>query len=430
MLRDDPAARKFESLFGPERGDDRPLERSRVRKALTALNSPQWNMPPTFHIAGGAGKGSTIAFMRAIAEAAGLTVHVFSAPHLLHLRERFRVAGALAETQQLIDLAERLSYLRVDLTNFEAQVVCAFSLFANSPADIAFIEAGDGGREDATNVIPSPVATILTTIDLHEPDLPHDRVVELARDRSGIMKGGVPMVAARQHEDVKLVLEQMAQRLGAPILGGGADWNAHAAVGSMSFHYLTRALDLPPPALVGAHQIDNAGLAAATLLTWGDRRITPLALATGMTSAQCRGRLEPITSGGLHKLGAGAELWVDCGQSAQAASALALALRDMARRRPARTVAVLGIEARSGWRGFVERVAPEVDAVVAAALGPGGVDPSAIEEIVNEGGVASAKTGTLRGAISCAVELGAGRILICGSCALAGQALQDTRPIN
>ncbi len=262
----DASLETFTALFGPEFGRGESFDLARLRGALAALGAPHENLPPTFHVAGTNGKGSTIAFMAAIAEAAGLRVHAFTKPHLLRLRERFRVAGAEIGDDALIAAAQRIACRAPGLSQFEAQVAAAFTLFAETPADLALIEAGMGGRDDATNLLTQPAMCVLTPIALDHQDALGPTLADIAAHKAGILKPGAPCVVARQQPEASAIIEARAGEIGARFLRQGIDWDAHASAGRLIVQTETRALDLPLPGLAGAHQADNAGLAAAALL--------------------------------------------------------------------------------------------------------------------------------------------------------------------
>src|SRR5262245_29819712 len=306
----DHVAPIFERLFGPEFGHGKPLDPTRLRAALTALGDPQAGLAPVMHVAGANGKGSTIAFMRAIAEAAGLKVHAFTKPHLFALNERFLVAGAPARDDLLIAAAERIAAASPDLTQFDAQVAAAFVLFRETPADLVLLETGMGGRDDSTNVIAHPALSVITPIALDHQDVLGATLAEVAAHKAGILKPGVPGVIARQPPEARDVIEAHADRVGAPLMRHGVEWDAHLSAGRLVVQSETRALDLPPPSLHGLHQVDNAGLACAALMRW--REFDDSAFAAGVSNTHWPARLQPLTRGPLSEpvRALGGEVWI------------------------------------------------------------------------------------------------------------------------
>jgi dihydrofolate synthase/folylpolyglutamate synthase len=361
--------------------------------------------------------------MRAIAEAAGLTVHAFTKPHLFSLNERFLVAGAPAKDDALIAAAERVSAAAPDLTQFDAQVAAAFVLFSAAPADLVLVETGMGGREDSTNVLERPALCVVTPVDLDHQDALGPTLADIAAHKAGILKSGVTAIVARQHEAVRGEIEARAGEIGASLLLQRVEWDAFESSGRLVVQTEARALDLPLPALHGAHQIDNAGLACAALMRW--REFPDAAFAAGVANARWPGRLAPLTRGALSApvRAAGGEVWIDGGHNAHAARALARALRDMQRRRPAPTIAIVGMRARKQSDAFLGALAGSVDLIVAAPLTEPHVAPTLIAAQARLLDVEADTAPTLEAAMRRAAQFPAPRVLVCGSLLLAAAAL-------
>ncbi len=419
----DPAQKRFEDLFGPEFGHGKAFDLAKLRAALQALGAPHERLAPVIHVAGTNGKGSTIAFMRAVAEAAGLRVHAFTKPHLFRLRERFLVAGALAEDAALIDAAERVARAEAALTQFDAQVAAALLLFSETPADLVLIETGMGGRDDSTNVIAAPALCAITPIGLDHQDVLGPQLGDIAAHKAGILKRAAPALIARQDDEANLAIEARAAEIGAPLLRQGVDWDAHAERGRLVVQTEARALDLPLPALAGAHQIGNAGLACATLLHWRD--LEPAAYAAGIAWARWPARLEPLTRGPLSApiRAIGGEVWVDGGHNAHAAEALARALEGMQSRRPAPTILIVGMRARKDAPAFIARLARAATLVIGVPLAEDHTLAQRIASFAGEFGADSASAPSLAAAMNKAALSPAPRVLICGSFLLAAEAL-------
>lgn len=413
---EDRAQAHFARLFGPEFGHGRSFDLQPLRGALAALGNPQDKLAPIVHVAGTNGKGSTIAFLRAIAEAAGQQVHAFTKPHLLQLRERFGFSDAA-----VIRAGERVKATGADISQFEAQVAAAFLLFAEIPADLVLIETGLGGRDDATNVIARPALSVLTPIDLdHQAVLGQTRA-EIAAHKAGIIKPGAPAVSARADDEVCAVLEAQAAQMRTRLFMGGRDWDGFARGGRLIVQTAERLLDLPAPRLCGPHQFDNAALAAVAALQLG---YDDAAIARGIASASWPGRLEALTRGALaaRVTQRGGELWVDGGHNPHAASALARALKEM---RPRPNVAIAALRARKDAAGYVAALARAIDRLIAIPLeGDAGASPGELCAYAEEAGVPAQTARTLEEAIAQALAIPAPRIVICGSLLLAGEALQ------
>lgn len=420
----DRAQRTFERLFGPEFGHGKALDLGALRAALKALGEPQTKPAPVIHVAGTNGKGSAIAFMRAIAEAAGLRVHAFTKPHLFRLNERFVVAGEMAEDAALIAAAERVAAASTALTQFDAQVAAALLLFAEAPADLVLLETGMGGRDDSTNVIERPAVTVITPIALDHQDALGPGLSDIAAHKAGMMKRRAPAVVARQQEAAQDVIETRAEQIEAPLFRQGVEWDAYATAGRLVVQTETRALDLPLPALAGAHQVDNAGLACAALLLWRD--LPDDAFAQGLAQARQPARLQPLTRGAfsapIRELCG--EVWVDGGHNAHGAQALARALGDMNRRRKAPAVAIVGMRARKQTDAFVGALAGAVDRIIAVPLGQAHAAPALIAAQAQAMGVSAGAAPSLQAAMQNAAQFPAPRVLICGSFLLAAEALR------
>ncbi|MFZ2029293.1 MAG: Mur ligase family protein [Vitreimonas sp.] len=420
----DRALERFEALFGPEFGHGKSFDLAPLRATLNALGNPQDKLPFPIHVAGTNGKGSTIAFMRAIAEAAGLRVHAFTKPHLHHLTERFTVASETIADDALILAAEQIAEISRDLTQFDAQVAAAFLLLSEEPADITLIETGMGGRDDSSNLIGKLVATVITPIALDHQDALGATLAEIAAHKAGILKPGVPAIVSRQRDEVREIIEATASRIGAPLHLQGVDWDAYAAHGRLAVQTNEETLDLPLPTLAGQHQIDNAGLAVAALL-FADAPISNGAFAAGVANARWPARLQPLTRGPFSApiRARGGEVWIDAGHNAHAADALVQALHSMNAKRPAPTIAIVGMRARKDADAFVSTLACAVGQLFAVPLVEDHIAPTTLAEFATAKDIAATTAPSLAAAMQNAAQLPAPRVLICGSFLLVAEAL-------
>ncbi len=422
---DDPVQQRFAELFGPEFGHGKPFGLNALHDALEALGSPHLSLPPVIHVAGTNGKGSTIAFMSAIAEAADLKVHAFTKPHLFQMNERFVVSSRFADDLTLFAIAQDVAEVGPSLTQFDAQVATAFQLFHEYHANFTFIETGMGGRDDSTNVIERPAASVITPISLDHQDALGATLAEIASHKAGILKRGAPAIVARQSPEAMAVVEARAKEIGAPLFRCGVEWDAYTSHGRLVVQTEARALDLPLPSLQGRHQIDNAGLACATLLLSGAAEVDETAFARGVETAAWPARLQPLTRGlfSAHIRAKGGEVWVDAGHNAAAAAALARALTDMKTRRGGETTVIVGLRKRKDAAAFIEAIAPIADRIIAAPLREDHVAPLEIERLARKLGKAVYAASSLSDAMQNAAQLPAPRLLICGSFLLAAEAL-------
>jgi dihydrofolate synthase/folylpolyglutamate synthase len=419
----DSALATFEALFGPEFGHGKAFDLARLRAALTALGSPQTKLPPVIHVAGTNGKGSTIAFMRVIAEAAGLHVHAFTKPHLFALGERFVIASEVANDAALIAAGERVAAADRALTQFDAQVAAAFLLFSETPADLVLLETGMGGRDDSTNVIEPPALSVITPIALDHQDVLGATLAEIAAHKAGILKPDVPGIIARQTDEAREIIEAEAARVGTPLLRQGMEWDAYFQAGRLIVQTETRLLDLPPPTLHGAHQCENAGLACAALMAW--RAFDDSAFAEGAARARWPARLQALTRGALSAptRAVGGEVWVDGGHNAHALAALAAWAATQQARRQAPLIVIFAARARKDWAPALKHLATIADCIIATPLREGGVQPAHVVAYARSEGARSEPAATLDEALAMAARFPAPRVLICGSFLLAAEAL-------
>ena len=405
------------------------LSLDRVRRLLSALGEPQDRLPPVIHVAGTNGKGSTIAFLRAMLEAAGYRVHAFTKPHLVQFNERIRLAGALIDEASLAALLAECERANAgeSITYFEITTAAAFLAFARAPADIVLLETGLGGRFDATNVIAEPAVTAITPVSLDHQHFLGDTVAAIAGEKAGILKPGRPAVLGPQVPEAATVLEARATALGAPLFGHGSAWRV--APTAMGLRYEGRrwpALDLPPPGLLGPHQYDNAGTALAALDRLEGFALTPEALARGLGTVDWPARLQHLAQGRLARLlPPGVELWLDGGHNAAGGEALAAMARQW-RDRPLRLV--FGMLDSHDPRAFLRPLAPYAAGLAAIAI-PGEartLGAEAAAAAARAAGIPAEPHGGIADAIGAAGSAGtSGRVLICGSLYLAGRVLAE-----
>ena len=308
------------------------LNLDRMLRVCEALGNPQDRLPPTVHVAGTNGKGSTLAILRAMAEAAGLRVHVYTSPHLVRFAERIRLANSLITDDQLTDVLSRVEIANAGqpLTFFEATTAAAFVAFSETPADLLLLETGLGGVLDATNIITRPKLTAITPIDYDHQQFLGSELNQIAREKAGIFKRGAPAISARQAEEARAALERQALKLGVDLAFLGEHFDAWREGDRLIFQDDDRLLDLARPRLPGEHQIDNAALAVKAALMLG---LSGEAIDKGLQTAVWPGRLQALKTGPLAQaLPKASELWLDGGHNPHAARAL----RDFIDQRQAR----------------------------------------------------------------------------------------------
>jgi dihydrofolate synthase/folylpolyglutamate synthase len=414
------------------------LSLDRVRRLLAVLGDPQDRLAPVVHVAGTNGKGSTVATVRALAEAAGLTVHVYTSPHLVRFAERIRIAGSLPDDPALLALLEEIEAANDGgpITFFEVTTIAALVAFARTPADLCLLETGMGGRLDATNVVARPTLTMITPIALDHQSYLGDTLAAIAGEKAGILKAGTPCIVADQPPEVMAVIEARADRLGVKLIVEGRDFSARTAPdGGLIFHGRHHTAALPAPILPGSFQWQNTAMALAAAEFLACDPTPPVLpglddtrLAAGMRAVEWPARLHRLTHGPLvERLPAGWEIWLDGGHNPHAAEALSRHL-DGWRDRP--LGAVIGLLTTKDSEGVLRPLSPHFSALRTVAI-PG--EP--LSQTAAEIAAAAARTGctdarpadSLTSAIDDLVAClpGPARILICGSLYLAGLVLAE-----
>jgi len=400
------------------------LTLDRVWRLLAALGHPERALPPVIHIAGTNGKGSTQAMIRAGLEAAGKSVHAYTSPHLARFHERIRLAGELISEEALTQVLDDCyaANAGAPITYFEITTVAALLAFARTPADYTLLEVGLGGRLDATNVIEKPALTIITPVSIDHQQFLGETLEEIAGEKAGILKRGVPCVVGPQQDAALEVIEARAARLGAPLLAHGQHWHVWEERGRLVFQDETGLLDLPLPNLIGAHQVQNAGIALAALraLGYGEE-----ACETAVTQAQWPARLQRLKTGPLVEAAGRAELWLDGGHNPAAGEALAEALT----RLPPRPLHLIcGMLNTKDIAGYLRPLAQVAETLTAVSI-PGEANTLPAETTARAAEAAGLPAGTAGSVHQAIAAITAktpnARILICGSLYLAGNVLRE-----
>ncbi len=435
------------------------LSLKRIERLLAALDHPERRLPPVVHVAGTNGKGSTIAFMRAILEAGGKRVHAYTSPHLVRFNERFRLGaqtkpdssdlghspmpnagkpefgceGKLVSDAELTAVLEECERANGDapITVFEITTAAGLLLFARHPADILLMEVGLGGRLDATNVIAHPLATIVTRIAIDHTDFLGDSLEQIAAEKAGILKRGVPAIVASQHRDALRVIERQAARLEVPLRIAGEHWTSTEERGRLVYQDDAGLLDLPAPKLYGRHQFENAGMAIAALRTLTAFRLPTSAYEAGMTRADWPARLHRLPQGALVDLAPpGSELWLDGGHNPDGGRAIAATLADLEERVSRPLVLIVGMLQSKDCEGFLRNFTGLARRLIAVPV-PGaekGVPAEELAATARAIGLPATSRDNLHEALDAARKLDldpAPRILITGSLYLAGDVLRE-----
>ncbi len=401
------------------------LSLDRMLPLLEKLGNPQDHLPPVIHVAGTNAKGSTIAYLRAFLEAAGKSVHVYNSPHLVRFNERIRLAGHYVATRKLNAALEDVEAINNGdpITFFEVTTVTAFKLFAETKADYLLLETGMGGTYDTTNVVKHPLGTIITPVDYDHQGFLGNTLAEIAGNKAGILKRGAKAVMGLQQDEAHKVLERAAHRLGISPIWQGEDFHGAEQDGRLVYSDEAGLIDLPPPALIGAHQFDNAALAIAACRHFG-LPVDDAALAEGLRRVSWPARMQPIRDGKLRALlPAGHEVWLDGGHNAHGAAALARAIAAMPEKP---LVLIMGMMNTRAPEDFLAPFRDLHPAQIFALTIPGEPNAHDGEEIAARAramGFAAKAERSIATALKAASKIGNARVLICGSLYLAGDVL-------
>jgi dihydrofolate synthase/folylpolyglutamate synthase len=404
------------------------LSLDRIKKLLNLLGRPQDRMNCVIHVAGTNGKGSTIATLRALIEAMGLRVNVYTSPHLVSFNERIRLSDGLIAEEMLVDVLARCEAINdgAPITQFEMTTAAAFLAFADHPADVHLIETGLGGEFDATNIFASPACCVITPVDYDHMEYLGSTLGEIASAKAGILKRGVPAIIAPQSDEVIVTIEKAAARIGAPLKIGGQDWHASAEQGRFVFEDESGLLDLSLPRLAGRHQIINAGAALAVMRQMFPG-VTQHQIKTGLNQVEWPARLQRLRNGPLtRRLPPGAELWLDGAHNPSGARALAEALADMEERSSRPLYLIIGIGANKAAGEILAPFAGLARYAYTLAIPDHlSIEPVLLTDMARRAGLGAEPASSLTEAIDAILEDSADppRIVILGSLYLAGAVL-------
>ncbi len=400
------------------------LTLDRMHRLLAVLDHPERGLPPVIHVAGTNGKGSTQAMIRAGLEAAGLRVHAYTSPHLARFHERIRLAGELISEAELTALLDECSAANGadPITFFEITTAAAMLAFARTPADATLLEVGLGGRLDATNVIDRPRLTIITPVSIDHQQYLGETLAEIAGEKAGILKRGMPCIVAPQAPEGLDVIEARAARLGAPLLVHGQHWHVTTEHGRLIFQDENGLLDLPLPVLPGPHQIQNAGTALAALRHLGHDEA---ACEAAVTRAVWPARMQRLRKGPLVELAPQAEIWLDGGHNPAGGQAVAATLAAMPQRP---THLVCGMLNTKDVTGYMRPLADVATTLTAVAI-PGEAN-TLPAETTRDAALAAGLPATMADSVAEALQAivakePQARVLVCGSLYLAGAILRE-----
>ena len=407
-----------------------------LERLLKLLGSPEKKLPPLVHVAGTNGKGSLVAYLRAMAEAAGYRCHVYTSPHLVHFNERIRIAGRLIADDDLDALLTECEVANGEqpISYFDITTALAYLAFSRVPADLGIIEVGMGGRSDSTNVI-EPAVSAITPVGYDHTGFLGDTLEKIAWEKAGIVKRATPVVVGRQRDAAARVIEAEAGKLAAPLFRMGREWQVTPTTAGFRYDSDLLGLDLPAPALVGAHQIDNAATAVACVerLRAARFQIDDATIRKGLASVEWPARLQRLTRGPLpDALPPGCELWLDGGHNEDCGLVLARMAADWAREPGALPLyLVFGMLTTKDASGFLRPLARHARAARAVPMpeGHSAYTPAEACAKAAEVGLECQPANDIGAALEdlLATQPAPMRILICGSLYLAGAVLADRK---
>ncbi len=416
------------------------LSLNRTYRFLERLGNPHLRLPPVVHVAGTNGKGSTTATLRALLEASGHTVHVYTSPHLVHPTERIRLAGEPITSEALVDVLNECIEINAGepITFFEMFTCAAFLAFSRVSADWLILETGMGGRLDTTNVVPNPAATIITTISFDHQSFLGDTIEKIAGEKAGIMKAGVPCIIGYQLPafcgPVMKVMHNVSQGLSpeAPILDCGPDWSSAPEGGRMLFRYEGDSILTRRPSLAGNHQIWNAGAALAAFRVIAPAHFSPEILSTALGQIDWPARLQTLENHPFNDLvPAGWEIFLDGGHNDSAGAVLADVMRDWVRDGARPVHLIVAMVNRKDSAAFLAPLVPYTTSITLTEI-EGEATTFKKEQLADTarslGFKEVATAGTVAEAVRHIAATGKNgvpaRILIAGSLFLAGNVLQ------
>ncbi|MEJ0096761.1 MAG: folylpolyglutamate synthase/dihydrofolate synthase family protein [Bauldia sp.] len=409
------------------------LALDRVERLMADLGHPELKLAPVIHVAGTNGKGSTTAFMRAVLEAAGKRVHVYTSPHLVRFHERIRIGalggGHFVDEEELADALVAVEKVNAGrpITQFEITTAAAFDIFARHPADIVLLEVGLGGRLDATNVIANPLATVITAVALDHEKFLGDTLTAIAHEKAGILKRGRPGIIGPQTPEALAEIEREGARVRADLFIANRDWVAYPEGGRLVYQDEDGLLDLPAPHLLGRHQYANAGAAIAALRQ-AKLALPRAAFETGLFTVDWPARLQPLSGGALFARLPQAEIWLDGGHNPAAGLVIAEAMADLEERAPKPLILVTGMLNTKEPVGFFRPFAGLARHVYTVPV-PGSAASRDAAELAAAAEAAGLKATPMADvasaldAIAAEKYQSAPRVLICGSLYLAGAVL-------
>ncbi len=409
---------------------------SRVYQLLQRLDNPHHKLPPTIHLAGTNGKGSTLSFVRSIFSEAGYRVSCYTSPHLVNFNERIVLNGCEISDEFLTEILHECQKAAnqepaIPVTFFEGITVAAFLAFSRVKSDILLLETGMGGRLDATNVLEQVLCSIITPIAFDHTDFLGKTLNKIAFEKAGIIKKNCPVIIAKQKKSALQSIANQALKMNSATKVFGKDWQVKKQKNGFVFFGFGEEISLSLPSLLGDHQIDNASVAIATILNQTQFLISQNHIKSAIAKTFWPARLQKISNGKFtQKLSLNDQLYLDGSHNLQGSATIAKFLKSQKNQK---IFVVFSMLQDKDCRGFLQKIQPYVDHLLTLPIKdePKSRSSEEISEIAKEIGFKSiTKTQSLSQAFEILTKLRVNEdeeylILVCGSLYLAGNFLAE-----
>lgn len=423
MNKSEKIMKRLESLH-PKKID---LSLGRILRLLKSLDNPHLETPPVIHIAGTNGKGSTIAYLRAIFEKNNYNVHVYTSPHLINFNERIRINSKLISNDYLISLLEECEFYNKGnpITFFEITTAAAFLAFSRIKGDILLLETGLGGRYDATNVIESTILNIITPISMDHMNFLGNSIKKIANEKVGIFKQNVPAIISLQDSEAMKVINLESSKKKVELHRQNFEWEISSVTKeNIRIKIKDESIKIPFPNLFGKHQILNSATAIAAVKIQKKFRLKNNLISEGITNAIWPARMQKINTGKIKNLvGEKFELWLDGGHNDHASLVLNQIFKEW---NSSNIFIIIGMIMGKNPKSFIKNI---IDCCTNIYVVP--IENQSFiapEEIIGTNNEKLSKASSWKDAInqirSCYNE---GKILICGSLYLAGEILRKNK---
>lgn len=353
----------------------------RVYQLLERLNNPQNNLPPTIHVAGTNGKGSTISFLKTILQEAGYSTHIYTSPHLVNFNERIILANEEIDDEFLSKCLSKCQEAanqepKIDVTFFEGITVAAFLAFSNVNADILLLETGMGGRLDATNILSNILCSIITPIAFDHTDFLGDTLEKIAHEKAGIIKNNCPVIIANQEDSALNAIKKQADITNSSTIISNQDWHIKINENGFNFIGFNQEISLPKPSLIGTHQIHNAATAIATIFSQTKFKVTNQQIKSALTKTAWPARLQKVNS----------QIYLDGSHNTQGAQVIKEFLLS---KKDHKKFIIFSMLKDKDCEGFLNIISPEIDQLIITKIPnePNSLNTNEIQKIADNNNI-------------------------------------------